>query len=446
MPLIMRTTSLKLLAGSLVISASAFAQATLELSLGRAINIAQSPEGSPRIALAQESIVRSETQASASKAALLPTVDGYFQYRNQTVNLRTFGFNFTFPGFSVPNIVGPFSVIDARGTAKWTVLDFSNIRRYGAAKAGIDTSRADLEVTRTQVADQVARAYLSTLRADAAVEAAQASVDLSEALKALAQSQKDAGTGTGIEVTRAQVQLANDQGRLIAAQSERNRAGLQLLRAIGLDMSVPVQLTDRLSYVPIMSASVQESVAKAFAERTELKAQRQREQVARLNQSAVNAERLPSVSAFGDYGTIGQPQIGLQPTHQVGVQLSVPVFDGGRRKARREESSSQVRSEQIRTRDLEQQIELEVRLALNNLRSAETQVATAREGLDLAQNEVDQARRRYQAGVGVPLEITDAQARLDRARDTNVLALYEYNLARLDLTVATGTIQEFIQP
>lgn len=442
----MRTVFFQLF-GGIAIAASAFAQeSVLQLSLGRSIDIAQSPEGSTRIALAQESIVRSSTQAAASKAALLPTVDGYFQYRNQTVNLRTFGFNFTFPGFSVPNIVGPFSVIDARGTAKWTVLDFANIRRYNAAKAGVDTSRADLEATRTQVADQVARAYLSTLRADAAIEAAQASVDLSEALRALAQSQKDAGTGTGIEVTRAQVQLANDRGRLIAAQSERNRAGLQLLRAMGLDMSVPVQLSDKLSYVPVTGVSAEASVAKAFIERTELKAQRQREQVARLNQSAVSAERLPSVSTFGDYGTIGQAQIGLQPTYQVGVQLSVPVFDGGRRKARREESSSQVRSEQIRTRDLEQQVELEVRLALNNLRSAETQVATAREGLDLAQNEVDQARRRYQAGVGVPLEITDAQSRLDRARDTDVLALYAYNLARLDLAVATGTIQEFIRP
>lgn len=443
----MRTVFFKILAGGIAIATSAFAQeSALQLTLSRAVDIAQSPEGSTRIALAQESIVRAESQAAASKAALLPTVDGSFQYRNQTVNLRTFGFNFEFPGFSVPNIVGPFSVIDARGSARWTVLDFANIRRYNAAKAGIDTSRADLNVTLTQVADQVARAYLSTLRADAAVEAAQANVDLSEALRELAQSQKDAGTGTGIEVTRAQVQLANDRGRLIAAQSERNRAGLQLLRAIGLDMSVPVRLTDRLSYMPVEGVSAETSVAKAFLERTELKAQRQREQVARLNQSAVEAERLPSVSAFGDYGTIGQPQIALQPTHQVGVQLSLSVFDGGRRKARRQESSSQVRAEQIRTRDLEQQIELEVRLALNNLRSAEIQVSNAREGLDLAQNEVDQARRRYEAGVGVPLEITDAQTRLDRARDTNVLALYAYNLARLDLATATGAIQEFIKP
>ena len=101
--------------------------------------------------------------------------------------------------------------------------------------------------------------------------------------------------------------------------------------------------------------------------------------------------------------------------------------------------------EQLKTRDLEQQVELEVRVALESVRNAEAQVATAREGLALAQNEVEQAQRRVAAGVGIPLEVTDAQARLDRARDNQIVALYTHNLARLDLAAATGHIQEFVQ-
>jgi len=121
------------------------------------------------------------------------------------------------------------------------------------------------------------------------------------------------------------------------------------------------------------------------------------------------------------------------------------LFDAGRRKARREESNSQLRMEQLKTRDLEQQVELEVRVALESVRNAEAQVATAREGLALAQNEVEQSQRRVAAGVGIPLQVTDAQARLDRARDNQIVALYTHNLARLDLAAATGHIQEFVQ-
>ena len=224
-----------------VFSAGAYAQATLQLSMGRAVDIALSPEGSTRVALAEETIVRSETQVTQAKSALLPTIDGTFQARNQTVNLRTFGFNFDFPGFSFPSVVGPFTVVDTRAQARWTVLDFSSLRRYRAVKAGVDTTKAEAEVTKTQVTDQVARAYLAALRADAALEAALANVELSKAIVDQAQSRKDAGSGTGIEVTRAQVQLANDNGRLVIAQNERSRAVLQLLRAMGLELSVSVQ-------------------------------------------------------------------------------------------------------------------------------------------------------------------------------------------------------------
>jgi outer membrane protein len=422
------------------------AQSTLQLSMGRAVDIALSPEGSVKIAMAEQSIVRAETQVSQAKSALMPTIDGTFNARNQTTNLRTFGFNFSFPGFTLPNVVGPFTVVDIRPTAKWTVLDFANIRRYRAVQATVDTSKAELDVTRTQVTDQVARAYLATLRADAALEAAQANLDLTKALLDLANSQKDAGTGTGIEVVRAQVQLANNQGRLVIAQNDRNRAGLQLLRAMGLELSVPVQLTDKLEYKPAEIGGADAALQRARESRLEIRAQKQREAVARLNTSAVEAERLPSVSTFGDYGGIGQPQIGLERTRTVGVAISVPLFDGGRRSARKAESNSQLRSEQLKTRDLEQQIELEVRLAMDSVRSAETQVTIAKEGLALAQSEVEQAQRRYRAGVGVPLEVTDAQARYDRAQDNQILALYTYNVARLDLALATGHVGEFVKP
>lgn len=429
---------------SCVFTASAFAQ-TLQLSMGRAVDIALSPEGSTRVAMAEQSIVRAETQVSQAKSALMPTVDGTFGARNQTVNLRTFGFNFDFPGFSFPSVVGPFTVIDTRAQARWTVLDFSSLRRYRAVQANVNTSKADADVTRTQVTDQVARTYLTALRADAALEAALANVELSKAIVDQAQSRKDAGSGTGIEVTRAQVQLANDNGRLIIAQNERSRAVLQLLRAMGLELSVSVQLTDKLSYTIVDTTGTAALLEQARNGRVELRAQKQREAVARMNTSAVDAERLPTVGTFGDYGGIGQPRLGLEATRTVGVTVTLPLFDGGRRRARREETNSQLRLEQLKTRDLEQQVELEVRLALESVRNAETQVATSREGLELAQNEVDQAQRRVAAGVGIPLEVTDAQARLDRARDNQIVALYTHNLARLDLAAATGHIQEFVQ-
>lgn len=423
------------------------AQGVMQLSLKRAVDIALTPEGSARVALAEQSVRTSETHVSQARAGFFPTVDSSVTERSQTLNLKTFGFNFEFPvlGFSLPGVVGPFSVFDARASAQTTVLDFTTIRKYRAARTGLQAAKADLDVTRDQVSEQVGRAYLASLREDAALETARANVDLSQALERLAQSQKDAGTGTGIEVTRAQVQLANDRQRLTVAENARRRAVLELLRAMGLSLNMDVELTDKLSYQAVDTAAVEALLETARQGRSDLKAQQQHQQVARMNYSAVEAERLPSINAFGDYGTIGPELVGAHPTHTIGIQLKVPLYDGGRRSSRRQESQVQLREEEIRTRDLGLQVELDVRLALDSLHSADSQVQTAREGLSLAQSELEQAQRRYQAGVTNSLEVTDAQTRLDRARANQIDALYSYNLARLELATATGAIQEFVQ-
>lgn len=420
---------------------------TLSLSLKRAVEIAITPEGSPRIALAEESIKQAEGRRLEARGALLPDLESSVNDRRQTTNLRAFGFNFSFaafPGFSIPNIVGPFSVFDARATATQTVFDFSAIRRYQASKVSVGAVKLDFDTTKNQVSDQVARAYLTALRADAAVETARANVELSAALLKLAQQQLDAGIGTGIEVVRARVQSANDRQKLIVAENDRRRAGLNLLKAMGLKLDVRAELTDRLSYQPVELGSLEDALASARKLRPELNAQKERERTSRLNYSAVKMERLPSLGASADYGSIGSELIGAQPTYTYGISLKVPVFDGGKRDARRAESLSQYRQEQTRTRDVQDQVDLDVRLAFDSVRSAATEVETAREGVRLSEQELAQAQRRYQAGVSNSIEVTDAQTRLDRARDNQIAALYDYNLARIDLATATGKIQEFV--
>ena len=430
-------------------AAIACAQGTLPLSLKRAVEIALTPEGSPRVALAEESIRQSQTGVAQARAAFLPDIETSLSDQNETVNLRTFGLNFQtlIPagfGLNFPTTVGPFSVFDARATAQQNVFDFSTIRKYQSSKATVEATKADAETTRNQVSDSVARAYLAALRADTKLETERANVDLSDALLKLAEREKTAGTGLAIEVTRAQVQLANDKQNLIVAENDRRRSILQLLRGMGLNLDARIEFTDKLAYKPVDVGPIEAALEKARKERAELKAQAKREEIARLNYGSVKAERLPSVSAFGNYGTTGPAIDSASPTRDVGITLKVPIFDGGRRDARRAESLSELRQEQIKTRDIKQQVELDVRLALDSIRSAASQVDTAREGLSLAENELAQARRRYEGGVANSVEVTDAQTRLDRARDNQIAALYNYNLARLDLATATGSISEYI--
>ena len=420
----------------------------LSLSLKRAVEIATSQEGSTPIQLSAESLKQAELRSKEARAALLPDVEGAFSYENRTANLAAMGISLTrlpFPGFEFPTFVGPFLTMDARASVTQSVFDVSSIRKFQASKVGVSAARSDSESASEQVAAVVARAYLGAVRADTDVETAQANVMLSQAVLRQAENQKNAGTGTGIEITRARVQLANDQQRLLVTENARRAAHLQLLRAMGVRLDTEVQLTDGLQYLPVDALTLENARAQALRDRPDYKAQQEREANARLMASATVMERLPSLAAFGDYGSSGSAFSNSLPTRTYGISLKVPLWDGARRDARRAESASQHRAEAIRTNDVREQIELDVRLALDALSSAQDQVKVAKDGLDLAESELEQARRRYQAGISDSLEVTDAQTRLERARDNQTAALYNYNVARIDLAQAMGVVRRTIQ-
>ena len=424
------------------------AQGPLALSMKRAVEMAISPEGNTRIELTGEALKQAQSKAAQSRAALLPDVEAAFSDQSRTENLAAQGLGaikVPIPGFQFPTFVGPFTTVDARVSGTQNIFDFSVLRRFQASKVGISAAKSDLDTAGEQVAGQVARAYLGAVKADTDVEMAQANVTLSEAVLKQAENQKAAGTGTGIEITRAKVQLANDRQRLLVARNAGRTAHLQLLRSIGLRLDTELELTDRMQYTPVDAVTLEQARAQALEQRPELKAQQERETTARLSASATKLERLPTVAAFGDYGSNGTGFNNSLPTRTVGIQVKVPLFDGGRRDARREESASQYKAEKVRTNDLREQIDLDVRLALDELKSADDEVKVAKDGFSLSEDELTQARRRYDAGVAIGVEVTDAQTRLERARDNQTEALYLYNLARLDLAQAMGKIRSLVQ-
>lgn len=417
------------------------------LSLKQAVEIALAPDGNTRVRLAAQAVEQSKTRVAQARGALLPNIDGAVSGQNFTRNLRAFGISFpsNIPGFSMPTVVGPITNFDARLSASMTVFDFSAWKRLDVARAGVAAAEAEAEAARNTVAENVARAYTAALRAEAALAVAKANLTLAESLRKLAADQKEAGTGTGIEVLRAEVQIANERQRQTLLENERNRAHLQLARLLNLGMDRELELTDSLVMPGTPVPALEEALAAARESRKDLSAQSLREEATRRSYQAVKWERLPSVHAFGDYGAIGLDVESAIGTRAYGATLRVPLFDGGRRDARRAEAAILLRQDELRTADARKQVELEVRMALDSLTSATRQVLVSEEGLALAERELAQARRRYEGGVTSTIEVVDAQTRTERARDNRVMALYQYNQARIDLAAAMGAIHRILQ-
>src|SRR3984957_5768383 len=302
----------------------------LRLSLKRAVELAVSPEGNTYIQLSDESVKQAQSRSAEARSAFLPDIEAQAAEAVSMRSLSALGLDLAtsqallgaennltgsfapiekelLNGIikNIPRVVGPFNSVDIRARATDSLLDVSNIRRYQSSRAALRATKNDRSNTEVVVTTTVAKAYLTALRADADTEASQANVSLAEAVLKQSENQKRAGTGTGIEVTRAKVQLSNEKQHLLAAKNERNKAYLQLLRAMGLNLATELELTDKLSYEPVDPVTVEEARATALKTRPDVKAQQERESAASLNASSVKFERLPSLVAFGDYGTTG---------------------------------------------------------------------------------------------------------------------------------------------
>ena len=426
-----------------VLSTTRAAAAELRLSLKQAVEMALSEQGNSDVQAAEEMIREVQARSRLSRAPLLPNLEGSMAEQGQVRNLAASGLQ---PSglFRPPEKLGPFAIFDARATVTQTIVDLGAWRRYQASKVAVTAAQTERTSTQDRTAAQVARSYLTALRQQARLETATANVELSEALLELAQNQQDAGTGTGIEVTRALVQLSNQEHLQLAARQQHTQALLTLLRQIGAGLNDHLLLTETLKSLPVQVTEVSQATALALQSRSDLQAQLQKEEEADLGYRAAGLERMPSLSGFADYGVLGNHLNDSFATWSLGVSLRLTLFDGGRHQANQAQTQSQLRQQQIQTRDLRQQIELEVRLALDGLQVTRQQIQSAAEGLQLAEQELEQAERRYRAGITNNLEVTDAQTRLERARDNHIDALFNYNLQRINLGEAMGIIRSML--
>ncbi|MDD5541645.1 MAG: TolC family protein [Acidobacteriia bacterium] len=427
-------------------SSDSTSDGVLVLTLRQAIDLAL--ENNTQVQLTREEIDAARARSHQALSALLPNVSGSASQMNVTANLKAQGLDFSrVPLLSSFNpFIGPFNTFDARAYLQQTLFNFAAIRQYQAARAGNQLSTLEAERARRDTIATIAALYYGVLQASAHIEATQSNIRLNQSLLGLAEHQKEAGTGTAVDVARAKVQLAQQQQRLLSDQVAYEDAKLRLLKAMGKEVSTEVKLVDAMTLHDVPALTVTEALAQAENDRVELKSQEEREHVARLQLSATKAERLPSVGFAANYGSSGlTPDNSALPTRSYGVAASIPIFDGGRREGRIAEQSVRVRQEAIRSEDVKQQVEVEVRLALKTIESARQQVRVSEENLSLAETELELSRDRFQEGVTNNIEVVNAQTSLEQARDRKVDALFLFNLARVNLDRALGQVERIYQ-
>jgi len=414
----------------------------LTLDQAVALAIKQNPTQQIGLLTAAEAV----QDTNISRAALLPQADLKVADSLQRENLQAlFGGKpiFNIPGAPpLPGHIGPFQIFQAGPSFGTPIFDFSLWKRYKATRSNQDAAKAGSDTTREQVILLVVSQYIAGLRAQANVEASRSRVELAQALYDQAADLQKEGVGTGIDTLRANVELQNEKQRLIEAENNRDSALFGLNKIVNLDPRQKVELADSLSFFETPQPDVEQSIDAALSSRPEWKQIEAQEKALKYDKQAAEYTRLPSFRADGNWAYLGtRPNNGI-PTYTYTASMDMPLWTSGRIRAEVTRANLELQRVDQQRADLRNQIALDVKTSLLNLESARNEVQVANLGVQLAKDEVDQARDRFQAGVANNIEVISAQDSLSRANDNQIAALYRYNQSRAEFARAVGQMEK----
>lgn len=399
-------------------------------------------------ARAQEKAAQGQTLQSLQP--LLPTITAQADTGAHQLNLEAEGFTPSIIGkiaqlfpeinFSNVSLVVKVDATDAMLNYSQTLFNLSNIDEYRAAKAHAVSAYYGTQSARGLVVLNVGTAYLEALAAGARVDNAQALLRADQLTLDQAVEQHRAGTAANLDELRARVAFESQQQSVIATEDAFEKAKIALNREIGLPAEQQIQLTDAAPYSELAAIPIEEAKQIAYKNRQDYQGLQAQLRAAELQSRAAKWERLPSLSFDGNYGVTGVTHGLYHGTFVAAGSITLPIFEEAKFRGDREVAAANLADLNDQLADLGQQIDQQLRDSMLDVQSTGELVRVARSNVDLAQQELEQTRERFQAGVADNLPVVEAQATLAAAEANLVDSTVKYNQAKLGLARNLGIV------
>lgn len=287
---------------------------------------------------------------------------------------------------------------------------------------------------------QAAKDYYGLIMNRNKVDIAQQSVRDYDAHLTNVNQQYAVGIVAKSDVLASKTSLAEAQTNLVSTKNAADIAESTLNKYIGLPVATKVETADReLGYAPY-NVTLEQARAYAMLHRAELVEAAMAVKQAEENVNKAKAGHLPSVdgSLSKSWGGDSWSGTGDSNSWTIGAGVTWSIWDGG---ATNESIKVQKANlEAAKEANLEQidAVALQVHQAYLDMKAAEQTINSTRVAVEQGQENFRIATLRYRAGVGINLDVLDAETKLSTARNNYVDALYNYNIAVATLEQAMG--------
>jgi len=405
------------------------------LTLERAVEIGLKMH--PSVLAGKGAVDVNRARKGQAESAYYPQIDanaGYTRFQPSTISTGT-----TTVGIQRVQTSHSFEQYNTSVTARQTLFDFGKTwTNVNIQKLNIEASQADLTNTEEQVILNVKQAYYNLLRARANRVVAEETIKQFEQHLGQAKAFYEVGTKPKFDVTKAEVDLSTVKLSQISAENAVRIAQVSLNNAMGVPDAPEYVIDSKLSFEKYQ-ITVDEAMEKAYANRPELKSILAKKKASEEAIALAKKGYYPVLTGNADWTWAGEGgNFATGDGWNAGVGLTIPIFSGFLTKNQVSEAKANLVILTASEESLRQTVLLEVQQNLLNIREAEERISTAKLTVQQAQENYEIANGRYAAGVGNPIEVTDAEVVLANAKTSYIQALYDFKVARASLDKAMG--------
>lgn len=322
-------------------------------------------------------------------------------------------------------------------TLKQNIYDFGKTAAQVQVRSlDLDSSRSDLRNVSGQIVLNVRKAYYGLLKATRDRGVAEEAVKQFQQHLEQAKGFYEAGTKPKFDVTKAEVDLSNSSLNLIKVKNALRLAVATLNNAMGVPDAPEYSLEDSLSS-DAYGITFEEAIGRAYENRPDLESAILKKQAAERSVMLAEKGHYPELNGNASYNWTGE-NFPLNEGWNAGVTLSIPIFTGFLTTHQVDGSKANLKVQSANEELLRQTVFLEVQQAYLKLTEAGEIIPAAELIVKQAEENFELANGRYTAGVGNPVEVTDAQVSLSSAKTSYIQALYDYKIAHASLEKAMG--------
>jgi outer membrane protein len=314
-----------------------------------------------------------------------------------------------------------------------------------ARKAGLDFYQKSVEVTQEQIKTNIHKIYYQLVVGQKQLEIFDANIErLSKLQHDFTELFKN-GFTEKLSVDKVTVQLNNLKTEKMKMENmlRAGNAGLKFL--MGMPQQEGLTLTDTLSEQELKKGLLEESVS--YDNRKDIQFLNIAKKLGEYNVRRYRLSYLPTVAAFGSFSKNAQRDqfdfFGRGDwftTAVIGLKISVPIYDGGNKKAKLNKARYELEKTNNNITQLKQVIDNGVEQARIQMRTAMLTMDNQKRNIELAQKVYNTTKLKFEQGLGSNDEVYNAFADLRVAQNSYYSALYDAITAKIDYLTAVGKL------